>query len=105
MKDLIRRIIKEESTEKEIIDDFKKLINYFEPYVYRKLFLSPFESGFREKLGGSTTTLSNQQLEPKYPGYHIQFEVVEETDEKNEILYYYLVDKDGNDIFKYSRYI
>ena len=104
MKDLIKRIIKEESTEKEIITDFKKLINYFEPYVYRKLFLSPFEPGFREKLGGMVTSLSNQKIEKEYPEYRIQYEVEDETDKKDEVLYYYLVDKDGNDILKYSRY-
>jgi len=103
MKDLIKKIIKEEFTEKEIITDFKKLIDYFEPYVIRKLFLRPFEYE-REKLGMMVTTLSDQKLEKNYPGYHIQFEVEDETDEVEEILYYYLVDKDGNDIFKYSRY-
>ena len=106
MKDLIKRIIKEEFTEKEIIDDFKKLIGYFEPSVIRDLFLSPSEiDENKNRIGGVVSVLVNQRLEKKYPGYRIQFEVEDETDEAYETLYYYLVDKDGNDILKYSHYL
>jgi hypothetical protein len=100
MKDLIKRIIKEEFTEKEIIDEFKKLIGYFEPSVIRDLFISPSEiDENKNRIGGVVSVLANQRLEKKYPGYRIQFEVEDET------LYYYLVDKDGNDILKYSHYL
>ena len=106
MKDLIKRIIKEESTEKEIIGEFKKLIGYFEPTVIRDLFLNPSEiDGNKNRIGGVVTVLANQRLEKKYPGYRIQYEVEDETDEVKETLYYYLVDKDGNDILKYSHYL
>ena len=108
MKNLIKRIIKEESTEKEIIGSFKKLIDYFEPIIVRELFLSLDEidgNGNRNKIGWLVTRLSNQRLKKEYPGYYIEYGVEDETDEVDEILYYYLVDKDGNDILKYSNYI
>jgi hypothetical protein len=112
MKNIIKRIIKEESTEKEIIGSFKKLIDYFEPIIVRELFLSLDEidrngNGNRNRntIGGLVTRLSNQRLKKEYPGYYIEYGVEDETDEVDEILYYYLVDKDGNDILKYSNYI
>ncbi len=110
MKNIIKRIIKEESTEKEIIGSFKKLIDYFEPIIVRELFLSLDEidrNGNRNRntIGGFVTRLSNQRLKKEYPGYYIEYGVEDETDEVDEILYYYLVDKDGNDILKYSNYI
>ena len=99
MESLIKKIIKEELLEKEIIDDFKKTINYLESDTIRKLFLSPWENDEdREKLGAMVSINSDQILRKKYPNFKTQFDIEDET------LYYYLVDENGNDVFKYTRY-
>ena len=99
MESLIKKIIKEEVLEKEIINDFKKTINYLESDTIRKLFLSPLETDEdREKLGDIVSIRSDQMLRKKYPDFKTQFEV------EDDILYYYLVDENNNDVFKYTRY-
>ena len=96
---MIRKIIKEELLEKEIIDDFKKTINYLESDMIRKLFLSPWENDEdREKLGVMVSIGSDQILRKKYPNLKTQFDIEDDT------LYYYLVDENGNDVFKYTRH-
>jgi len=99
MESLIKKIIEEEVLEKEIINDFKKTINYLESDTIRKLFLSPLETDEdREKLGDIVSIRSDQMLRKKYPNFKTQFEV------EDDILYYYLVDENNNDVFKYTRY-
>ena len=97
--DLIK-IVKQtimESYEKELKNDFKKIINNVEKSV-------SFSFEDTKKIGSITCVKSNQLLKQKYPNLKIEWNYESENDDYEETIYYFLMDENGNDILKYSTY-